>query len=301
MLVLGTAVFVLFALLLVLASRRGGDEEPPGHETKPSPWWLFGGGVALPTIVLLAVLVATLLVMQANPEIAASDAEAAASAGGDGDGDAVVVEAIASQFWWEFRYPGEGVVTATEMHIPAGEPVHVVIDSTDVIHSFWVPELTGKRDAIPGNTTFLVVEADEPGTFRGRCAEFCGLAHTFMELLVVAHDRPDYEAWLAEQAEPASEPTSAESRRGKELFVGAGGCASCHTIRGTEAGGDSGPHLTHFASRRSIGAGRLQVTAENLREFIDHPADIKPGVKMPPADLTPEEIAAIVAYLQGLE
>lgn len=303
MLILGTAVFVLFAVLLVLSFRRRGDEGSRDQETTASRWWLYGGGVALPTIVLLVVLVATLVVMQANPEVVASEAPPGAEGGEGavGDGKVVVVEAVASQYWWEFRYPGEDVVTATEMHIPAGEPVQVVIGSTDVIHSFWVPELAGKRDALPGNTTFLVIEADEPGTFRGRCAEFCGLAHTFMELSVVAHDRPDYEAWLAEQAKPAAEPTTAESKRGKELFLGAGGCASCHTIRGTSAAGEGGPHLTHFADRRSIGAGRLELTAENLREFITHPGDVKEGVLMPPADLTPEEIAAIVAYLQELE
>lgn len=299
MLGLGTAVFLLFAVLLVAAFRRTGDDAPPGDEADPSPWWLYGGGVALPAIGIVIVLVATLIVMQANPETVAADGEAAARA--SGDGEALVIEAIASQFWWEFRYPGEDVVTASEMHIPAGEPVQLVIESTDVIHSLWVPELAGKRDALPGNTTFLVIEADEPGTYRGQCAEFCGLAHTFMELLVVAHDRPDFEAWLAQQAEPAAEPASSEAQRGKELFLGAGGCAACHTISGTEADGDGGPHLTHFASRRSIGAGRLELTAENLREFIDHPGEIKDGVHMPPSDLPPEDIAAIAAYLQGLE
>lgn len=296
MLVLGTAVFLLFVVVLVIAFRRRGDEEPPGHEARLSPWWLYGGGVALPAIGVLVVLVATVIVMQGNPEVVASDRGATG-----GDGETVVIEAVASQFWWEFRYPGEDVVTATEMHIPAGEPVQLVIESTDVIHSLWVPELAGKRDALPDNTTFLIIEADEPGTFLGQCAEFCGLSHTFMELLVVAHERPEFEAWLARQAEPAAEPTSAEARRGKELFLGDGGCADCHTIRGTDADGEDGPHLTHLGSRRSIGAGRLELTAEHLREFIHRPAGIKAGVQMPPTDLPPQDIAAIASYLQGLE
>ena len=297
MLVLGTAVFVLFAVLLVVGFRRQGDEAEPGEETKASPAWLYGGGVALPVVGIGAVLVATLVVMQGNPETVAADEDGARrAAGGE---EPVVVEAVASQFWWEFRYPGEDVVTASELHIPAGEPIQLRIEATDVIHSFWVPELAGKRDALPGNTTFLVIEADEPGRWRGQCAEFCGLGHALMEVQVVAHPRAEYEEWLAAARRPAAEPAGAEARRGQQLFLQH--CAECHTVRGTGAEGDQGPDLTHFASRDTLASGALENTADDLRRWLHDPADVKAGTTMPAADLPDEDLAAIVAYLRGLE
>lgn len=296
MLVLGTAVFVLFIVVLALALRRRNDDVPPGVEVEQSRWWLHGGGVALPAIGVGVVLIATLVVMQGNPETVAADEEAASRASGS---QALTVHAVASQFWWEFRYPDHDVVTATELHIPAGEPVQLRIEATDVIHSFWVPELAGKRDALPANTTFLVIEADEPGTYRGQCAEFCGLGHAHMEVLVIAHEREAWEEWVADNARPAPEPAGAEARRGQELFLRQ--CAECHTVRGTEADGGRGPDLTHFASRRSIGSGVFANTAENLRSWIHDPGEEKAGATMPPADLPDDDIAAIAAYLRGLE
>jgi cytochrome c oxidase subunit II len=296
MLVLGTAVFVLFAVVLVLAFRRRNDEVPPGVEVSQSRWWLHGGGVALPAIGVTVVLAATIVVMQGDPETVAADREAASRSSGS---EALTVHAVASQFWWEFRYPDHDVVTATELHIPAGDPVQLRIESTDVIHSFWVPELAGKRDALPDNTTFLVIEADEPGTYRGRCAEFCGLGHAHMEVLVVAHGEGEWEEWLAARSRPAAEPTGAESERGQELFLQH--CAGCHTVRGTEADGDRGPDLTHFASRQTIGSGVLANNAENLRSWIHRPGEQKEGATMPPADLSDDALAAVAAYLRELE
>ena len=284
MLVVGTAVFVLVAALLVIGLvRKGSEGDPDG--TSQSRSWLYGGGVLLPVAGVLVVLVATLAVMRDTDDIGAST---------------VAVEVIGHQWWWEFRYPDADVTSATELHIPAGEPVELRITSTDVIHSFWVPSLAGKRDAIPEDVTTLVIEADEPGRYAGKCAEFCGLQHAYMDLTVVAHTAEDYTAWLDDQAEVAAEPAGGEAARGADLFVSAG-CGECHTVRGTRAAGDDAPELTHLMSRRLMAGGRLETTPEDLRRWLHDPDELKNGVDMPPADLPAEDVDAIVAYLETLE
>jgi cytochrome c oxidase subunit 2 len=285
MLVLGAAVFVLVAVLLVAGLRRNRDEDDEPSEQSRS--WLVGGGVALPFIGVVVVLVATLAVMQDSPEEISDTA--------------VTVRVTGHQWWWEFEYPDDGVVTATELHIPAGEPVRLEIGSADVIHSFWVPDLAGKRDAMPDHATHLTIEADRPGRYDGRCAEFCGLQHAAMDLVVVAHSPSDYAAWIESQSDEAEEPAVAEAARGLDLFTGAGGCVECHTIRGTEADGDVGPDLTHLMSRNRIAGGRVELTPENLLRWVHDPDQLKNGVEMPPTDLPDDDIAAIVAYLEGLE
>lgn len=285
MLVLGTAVFVLVAVLLVVGLRRTGDDRETPEPVRGRRAWLVGGGVVLPTVGVLVVLVATLAVMRGTAE--PDDAELA-------------VEVTGHQFWWEFRYPDAEVTTAGELHIPAGEPVALEITSSDVIHSFWVPDLAGKMDALPEDLNILVIEADEPGRYRGKCAEFCGLQHASMDLVVVAHSPADFATWLDEQAAPAAEPTGTEAQRGAELFR-ADGCGQCHTIRGTSADGDRGPDLTHVASRDVLRGDRIRGTADDLGAAIHDPDDFKEGVDMPAASLSDEEVQAIVSYLQELE
>lgn len=285
MLVLGTVTFVLVAALLVVGLRRTGEERETAEPIRGRRAWLVGGGVLLPAIGVLVVLVATLVVMRDSAE--ADDAD-------------LSVEVIGNQFWWEFRYPDRDVATAGELHIPAGEPVALEITSSDVIHSFWVPELAGKLDALPEDLNILVIEADEPGRYRGKCAEFCGLHHASMDLVVVAHTPADFAAWLDEQAAPAAEPTGSEAQRGAELFR-ADGCGACHTIRGTSADGERGPDLTHIASRDVLGDRLTGATADDLGATIHDPEDFKEGVDMPAASLSQEEVEAILAYLQELE
>ena len=285
MLVLGTAVFVLVAVLLVAGLRRSGDDPETSEPVQHRRAWLVGGGVVLPAVGVLVVLVATLAIMRDTAD--ADDAD-------------LSVEVIGNQFWWAFHYPDRDVVTAGELHIPAGEPVALQITSSDVIHSFWVPELAGKLDAIPEDLNVLVIEADEPGRYRGKCAEFCGLHHASMDLVVVAHSPTDYAAWLDAQAEPAAEPTGAEAQRGAELFRSEG-CGSCHTVRGTSADGVGGPDLTHVASRDVLAGGRVRSTADDLGAWIHDPEDFKEGVDMPASSLSDEEVQAIVSYLQELE
>lgn len=292
MLVLGTATFLLFALLLWRGLRRSAepddDPAPTGDRPDTGPGataWLVGGGVLLPLVVIGVVLAATVVGMRATPT----------AAGADG----LVVEVVGHRWWWEVRYPAQDVVTANEIHIPVGEPVTFRLTSADVIHSFWVPALGGKRDLLPEDVNTLVLQADEAGRYRGDCAEFCGLQHARMGITVIAEPRDDFEQWASQHARPAAEPTGASAVRGRDVFMGAD-CARCHTIAGTPAQGDTGPDLTHLASRLTLGASLLENTPDNLRDWIADPHQFKPGIEMPATELTGDELTDLVAYLQGL-
>jgi cytochrome c oxidase subunit II len=216
--------------------------------------------------------------------------------------NALRVTVIGEQWWWRVRYQHSGVMveTANEIRIPAGRPVVFTLASADVIHSFWVPNLGGKLDMIPGRTTHLRLRADQPGVFRGQCAEYCGGPHALMAFEVVALSAPDFEAWLAGQAKPAAEPVSAQARRGRDLFLSAG-CGGCHAVRGTQASGKVGPDLTHLASRRSVGLDTLPMTEANIQRFIHDGQHLKPGNLMPPFRIfPPADLDAIAVYLAGL-
>ncbi len=213
----------------------------------------------------------------------------------------MTIDVEGNQWWWEAAYPGYDEVTANEIHIPAGEPVLVRLASLDVIHSFWVPELAGKLDLVPGQINELWIEAAEPGVYFGQCAEFCGVQHALMAFHVVADPPEEFAAWIAEQQEPAEAPLADSLvERGRDVFLSAG-CIQCHTVRGTQATGQLGPDLTHLASRDWIAAGTLENTVGNLEAWISDPQAIKPGAKMPPTELDSEELQALVAYLQSLE
>lgn len=216
----------------------------------------------------------------------------------------LLIEVTAKQWWWQVDYPADPpslrVSTANEIHVPVGRPVVVVLKSDDVIHSFWPPSLTGKRDLIPGQETSLWFQADTPGVYRGQCAEFCGHAHAKMAFLVIAQPPDSFAAWLAAQRDSARTPADSLARRGQEVFLG-GSCVLCHTIRGTPAGSRFGPELTHLASRRTIAAGSLPNTRGALAGWIVDPQRIKPGAHMPPNDLAPDELQALLAYLESLE
>jgi cytochrome c oxidase subunit 2 len=222
---------------------------------------------------------------------------------------ALRVEVIGQQWWWEFRYPDLGITTAGEVVIPVGRPVRFDITSADVIHSFWVPELAGKLDAVPGQVNTTWIQVDEEREFaggrgrddsvHGQCAEFCGVAHAYMLLRVKALPPSEFEAWVTLQQSPAPEVLSGPAQQGRALFV-EGFCQACHAIGGTPAQGTLGPNLSHFAGR-SLLASFLDNTPENLRDWISDPAALKPGTRMPKYDLSPEEIEALVAFLGALE
>lgn len=290
MLVLGVVAFVVFAGLLgwAMLRRRGADDDaPPPDDIPPGRRaWLVGAGVVQPTVLVAVTFGLTLAAMQSIPD--------------DAPSEALEVHVVAHQWWYEVRYPDHGVVTANEMRLPLDEPVRLTLSSADVVHSFWIPRLIGKTDMLPDGPTIAVVHADEPGTYAGRCAEFCGLQHTRMGFQAIVEDRADVEAWLEAQAEPAPPPVGATAQQGQEVFLGST-CVECHTVAGTPADGDRGPDLTHLASRSTIAADTVANTPEQLEAWIRNPHDVKEGVDMPPSPLDDDDLAALVAYLGGLE
>jgi cytochrome c oxidase subunit 2 len=208
------------------------------------------------------------------------------------------------QWWWEFNYEdtvtSKHLTTANELHVPVGTPVHLTLEAPDVIHSFWAPMLSGKQDLIPGYRGGLTITADTAGTYKGWCAEFCGAQHANMRFIVVAQSKKDFEKWWAAQQQPQSDPTDSLLVRGQRAFLSAA-CATCHTIDGTNARGQVAPNLTHLGSRTTIAAGARLNNRENLLQWIYNPQLIKPGSLMPAANLPPQSLAAVVAYLESLK
>lgn len=295
---IAVAVFVAFAAILffglIRAHRRhmrGDDNElPEAHGNRLVIW----GGVVVPTIILL-VLVAT----------SAYTDRLVSRLGRGPNADPLTIEVVAEQFWWRLHYrdpahPSREFITANEIHVPAGRPVRLILQSRDVIHSFWMPNLNGKQDMIPGRTNDLVVQVDEPGTYRGQCAEFCGVQHAKMAMLVVAHPKAEFDAWWSQQLRPHEPPKDPEAARGHEVFM-TNGCGTCHSIRGTLAMGSVAPDLSHFGSRRTIAAGTLPNTRGHLGGWISDPQAIKPGNRMPPVPLKGEELRALLTYLESLK
>ncbi|MFZ8843955.1 cytochrome c oxidase subunit II [Thermoflexus sp.] len=214
--------------------------------------------------------------------------------------DALPVKVIGHQWWWEFQYPTLGITTANELVIPVGQPLRVTVTSADVIHSFWVPQLGGKMDAIPRRENVLWLQADAEGTYYGQCAELCGASHANMRLRVHAVSREAFDRWVEAQRAPAASPTEPLAQQGYQVFMSKA-CVGCHAIDGTPAQGKVGPNLTHVGSRTTIAAGLLENTPENMARWLDNPSAIKPGSLMPRLGLTPQEIQALVAYLSSLK
>ena len=217
---------------------------------------------------------------------------------------AIEVEVTANQWWWDVRYmstdPSRIIRTANELHLPVGVPVHITLKSNDVIHSFWIPNLHGKKDLMPGRTATIQFRADKPGTYQGVCAEYCGLQHAYMAFDVVALPPERFDAWAEAQRKPAPEPADALTRRGHELFL-TGSCMLCHAVQGTSANARVAPNLTHIASRAHLGAGILRNTPEALAAWITDAQKIKAGVNMPAHILPGDDLNALVAYLRTLQ
>jgi cytochrome c oxidase subunit 2 len=241
--------------------------------------FVLAGGVVFPSVVLAALLVFGLSLLPSWSEDETPD---------------IRIHVRAEQFWWRINYEladGRRIETANEIHLPLGT-AEFVITSPDVIHSLWIPALGGKMDAIPGRTNVLRLTATRAGIYRGVCAEFCGSSHALMAFPVVVHDAGGFETWLATQAAPASADGAAFVRNG---------CGACHVVRGVSEAGAVGPDLTHFGSRRTIGAGTLPNTPDNLRRWLADAPAVKPGIHMPPfATLGDDELDALVAFLGGL-
>jgi cytochrome c oxidase subunit II len=245
------------------------------------------GGAVVPIIVLLLIMSLAIWI---------ENTKSAKAAGGNTD-----IEVIGHQWWWEVHYTGQDFYTANEIHIPAGQTVTFHVTTADVIHSFWVPELHGKIDLIPGQTNTFTMRADQAGTYRGQCAEFCGTQHAHMAFLVIAQNADDYNAWLADQAEPGTVPkVGSLEQQGQQAFLGSS-CVYCHTIRGTNASGRVGPDLTHLASRQTIASDTLPNNPGNLAGWMINSQSIKPGNHMPPMDLNGDQVQALLAYLATLK
>lgn len=231
----------------------------------------------------------------------------------------VNVTVVAHQFWWEYRYPDLGIVTANEMHIPTGQPVRIRLEgaATDqvdgtaqVIHAFWVPRLGGKQDIVPGRVNLITLQADDPGTYMGQCTEYCGLGHAEMRLRVIAHDAGDFQAWAEGVADPAPDPTDTLAQQGRELFdsgqfPNGPACATCHAV---DASFDpdnppllGGPNLAGFAARDTFAAAIFENNEGNLARWLRDPSEAKQGAKMPALGLSEDQIRAVIAYLQTLE
>jgi cytochrome c oxidase subunit 2 len=213
--------------------------------------------------------------------------------------DALEVVVRGYQWWWEFAYPSLGVVTANELHLPAGRPIVFTLEGPDVIHSFWVPRLGGKRDVVPGRGNTLTLTADVPGELWGQCAEFCGASHANMGLRVTVVSAADFDRWIAAQRAAAVEPSGGDALAGKTLFAQSA-CVGCHTVRGVSAS-TLGPDLTHFGSRRTLGAGMFPNTPERVAAWVRDAPALKPGVKMPPFPLSDAQARALAAYLASLK
>jgi cytochrome c oxidase subunit 2 len=288
---------VMWALVLWVTLRR------TGSLAEHAPWdagggktWIVIGGITIPTVILMTILVLGLRVMAANP----------LDGGGmhEHTGTGPEIRITGHQWWWEVEYlsaeASQHVLTANEIHIPAGRPVEIELISRDVIHSFWVPQLHGKVDLIPGFTNRIRIEADRPGLYPGECSEFCGVQHAHMLLLISADTAADYASWLAAQRLPASAPASPRAETGQQVFM-TRQCVLCHTIRGTGAHGQVGPDLTHIGSRRALAANALWNNTGNLAAWVTHAQSLKPGSQMPNiTSMTGEESLALVEYLQQL-
>ncbi len=285
------ASWVGFAVVVFLLSlgwwRRNRPNLPFGGSDRAATAWIVGLGVGVPIVVLSALFVWT--------DIVVINSTAAPTKGST----RLTVDVIGHQWWWEARYPGSGVVTANEIHIPVGTRVLAVVTTDDVIHSFWVPELNRKIDMIPGRRGEILLDAEHAGVFRGQCAEFCGLQHANMSFLVYADPPARFRAWLAAQRRPAAAPVSALARRGREVFLSAP-CADCHRIGGTSAVGEVGPDLTHLASRETLAAATLPNRPDDLTRWIADPQHVKPGNRMPAVRLSADDLRALVAYLRSL-
>lgn len=216
----------------------------------------------------------------------------------------LMIHVTGQQWWWAVEYkdptPVRQFASANEIYVPVGRPVHLVLKSRDVIHSFWIPNLHGKRDLIPGHTSSFVIQADRPGTYEGQCAEFCGLQHAKMRLSLTAVPEAEFIRWADSQRRAAKPPSTPLELRGQQVFL-AGTCAMCHAISGTPAKGRSAPDLTHVGSRRMLAANSIPNAIGHMAGWIVDPQSIKPGNNMPSNPLPSDDLEALVAYLQSLK
>jgi cytochrome c oxidase subunit 2 len=281
---LGTVLFLLTMAILAYAlfHRRRQAEARTSRELP----LIIGGGVVLPVVVMFVLMGFTV--------------EALNFLAKDPPADALRIDVTGRDWWWDVSYPDLDVRTANEIHIPVGETIGVTGTAEDVIHSFWVSQLNGKVDFIPGKPNEFKLRADKAGTFRGQCAEYCGVGHTQMTLVVIAQPRDEFDRWVEQQRAPANMPVDTRAERGRDIFFSSS-CIACHGIKGTEANATVGPDLTHFASRDRFAGDFWQLNAENLATWVTQPTDLKPGANMPGTPFSQDDKDALVAFLLSLK
>jgi cytochrome c oxidase subunit 2 len=286
---------IVFFFVVARALRRSGppNAAPHGESIDRNKTRWVAVALAVTTVVLSGLVAASFIADRRLSLLGAKPSN-------------VEVELIAHQWWWEIRYldatSSRGFVTANELHLPRGEPVSLKLESQDVIHSLWIPNIDRKRDIIPGHEQSIQLVANALGTWQGRCAEYCGYQHAHMDLLAIVESPQDFERWRSHQIEPASTVSSQLQERGAEIFSKSF-CGTCHVIRGSDAPGYSAtaPDLTHIASRQTLAAGALPNTEAMLGAWIRDPQHFKPGVKMAVNELSADDHGALLSYLEILK
>jgi cytochrome c oxidase subunit 2 len=292
-------LFAVFVLMIAAFARAGAksrvlDSSPlpiaEDEECDRRAGWAVGSALAITVITLFVVLVLSVITGKRVEGLASKNL--------------ITIQITGHQWWWEVSYPNsqadQTVTTANEIHVPVGTPVVVLTNSSDVIHSFWAPSITGKRDLLPGYSSSFSFQVDQAGTYRGQCAEFCGLQHAHMGFSIIAEPVDKFQAWQQQQLKSAVEPSTSDAIRGREVFL-THACLMCHSIRGTDAGSRVGPDLTHIASRNMIAAETLPNTPGALAGWVVDPQRIKPGTRMSPNPLAPDDLQAVIVYLQSLQ
>jgi len=296
---IATFTFVIVEGLLIYAAlkyrqkgtpdlrKEGLPEQNEGNRSLEIAW------TVAPAVVLAFIFIISVVALRAvvsQPDLTLNIA---------GDPSAINVRVIGHQWWWEFQYPDLKIVTANEYHVPVNTVVNLTVESGDVIHSYWAPQLGGKIDVIPGHPNHTWFNVTETGLFIGECAEYCGTQHAKMRFKVEAETAEQFQAWVKQQQSPPVEMTG-DAAKGEQVFM-SGACGTCHAVQDTKAKGVIGPNLTHFASRRTFAGSILDISPQNLSAWLANPENLKPGTKMPNLGLTPEKISALVSYLENLK
>jgi cytochrome c oxidase subunit 2 len=286
-------VVLIVAAMALLRRRRQKQTEPilvPEEGTERRMRVVVSGAVGVTVVVLFVLLIC--------------DFATGRTINTPADLQPVKIKVTGHQWWWEIQYqdptPSQMVTTANEIHVPVGKLVEFLLQSTDVIHSFWAPNFNGKKDLVPGHPTTISFKAQKAGTYGGQCAEFCGAQHAHMRFVIMLQPQAEFNSWLSSQRASAAEPADGNQERGKQVFL-TSSCVMCHTIDGTPARGRVGPNLTHVGSRPALAAGTVPNNIGHLSGWVLDPQSIKPGVKMPQNNLSPDDLKALVAYLEHLK
>jgi cytochrome c oxidase subunit II len=285
---------IAFLFAGILRSRRAGPanvvEEGRHHDSNPALRTGILGWGAVVTAGLVLLAIASFFTDRSDASVAGREK--------------LAITVTGNQWWWDITYSSadasKTLRTANELHLPVGVPVRIFLNSNDVIHSFWVPSLAGKQDLIPGRQNDIMLVPKKVGIYRGQCAEYCGAEHAKMALVVNVDSYPDFIKWWQHQLQTAPQPRTPETLAGYK-YVTSGPCSSCHAIAGTPANGTVGPDLTHLASRRTIAAGAMPMSEGNLYGWVEDPQSLKPGVRMPTIGLEPQQLHAVIAYLETLK